>query len=149
MFKTGIILFVTKLDNFNNEPLRTKLIKEMGKHCIEEVEFVIETRSEMISKLTCVLEKRLSKYLKQIQEKLTRYSPPTENTGSSLCEVNAILRRLKQAERYPENLTENDEEYESGHLKINRILKRFAVKHYLYFIDVCRLIAHLCNSTKL
>lgn len=135
MFKTGIILFVTKLDNFNNEPLRTKLIKEVGKHCIEEVEFVFETRSEMISKLTCVLEKRLSKYLKQIQEKLTRYSPPTENTGSSLCEVNAILRRLKQAERYPENLTENDEEYESGHLKINRILKRFSESLLYYEIN--------------
>lgn len=149
MLKSGIILFVTKLDNFNNEPLRTKLIKEVDKHCIEEVEFVIETRSEMISKLTCILEKRLSKYLKQIQEKLIKYSPPTENTGSGLCEVNAILRRLKQAERYPENLTENDEDNESDHLEINRILNRSAVKHNLYFIGVRELIAHLCNSTKL
>lgn len=126
MFDTGIILFVTKMDNIYNEPLRTKLIKEVNKYGIAEVEFVIEARSEIISKLTCVLEKRLSKYLKQIQEKLIRYTPPTENAGSSLCEVNAILRRLKQAERYPENLTENDEENESDHLEINRILKRFA-----------------------
>lgn len=126
MFDTGIILFVTKMDNFYNEPLRTKLIKEVNKYGIADVEFVIEDRSEIISKLTCVLEKRLSKYLKQIQEKLIRYAPPTENAGSSLCEVNAILRRLKQAERYPGNLTENDEDNESDHLEINRILKRFA-----------------------
>lgn len=126
MFDTGIILFVTKMDNFYNEPLRTKLIKEVNKYGIAEVEFVIETRSEVIKGLTCVLEKRLSKYLKQIQEKLIRYAPPTEKAGSSLCEVNAILRRLKQAERYPEDLTENDEDNESDHLEINRILKRFA-----------------------
>lgn len=126
MFDTGIILFVTKMDNFYNEPLRTKLIKEVNRYGIAEVEFVIETPSEIISKLTCVLEKRLSKYLKQFQEKLIRYAPPTENAGSSLCEVNAILRLLKQAERYPEDLTENDEDNESDHLKINRILKRFA-----------------------
>lgn len=125
MFDTGIILFVTKMDNFYNEPLRTKLIKEVNRYGIAEVEFVIETPSEIISKLTCVLEKRLSKYLKQFQEKLIRYAPPTENAGSSLCEVNAILRLLKQAERYPEDLTENDEDNESDHLKINRILKRF------------------------
>lgn len=126
MFDTGIILFVTKMDNFYNEPLRTKLIKEVNTYGIAEVEFVIETPSEIISKLTCVLEKRLSKYLKQFQEKLIRYAPPTENAGSSLCEVNAILRLLKQAERYPKDLTENDEDNESDHLKINRILKRFA-----------------------
>lgn len=124
MFDTGIILFVTKMDNFYNEPLRTKLIKEVNTYGIAEVEFVIETPSEIISKLTCVLEKRLSKYLKQFQEKLIRYAPPTEN--ESLCEVNAILRRLKQAERYPEDLTANDEDNELDHLKINRILKRFA-----------------------
>lgn len=133
MFDTGIILFVTKMDNFYNEPLRTKLIKEVNKYGIAEVEFVIENRSEIISKLTCVLEKRLSKYLKQIQEKLIRYAPPTENAGSSLCEVNAILRRLKQAEIYPENLTENDEDNESHHLEINRILKRFAFKSMIIF----------------
>lgn len=126
MFDTGIILFVTKSDISNNEPMRTNLIKEVNKYGIEKVEFVIETRSEMISKLTCVLEKRLSKYLKQIQEKLIRYSQPKENAGSSLCEVNAILRRLKQAELYRENLTKNDEDNESDHLEINRILKRFA-----------------------
>lgn len=126
MFETGIILFVTKKDNFKNETLRTNLIKEVNKYGIVEVEFVIEARSEVINRLTCVLEKRLSKYLKQIQEKLIRYAPPTENAGSSLCEVNAILRQLKQAERYPENLTENDEDNESAHLEINRILKRFA-----------------------
>lgn len=77
MFDTGLILFVTKMDNFYNEPLRTKLIKEVNKYGIAEVEFVIETRSEIITR-TCVLEKRLSKYIKQIQEKLIRYAPPTE-----------------------------------------------------------------------
>lgn len=126
MFETGIILFVTKMDNFNNETLRTNLIKEVNKYGIVEVEFVLETRSEVINRLTCVLEKRLSKYLKQIQEKLIRYSPPTGNAGSSLRKVNAILRRLKQAERYPENLTENDDDNESDNIEINKILKRFA-----------------------
>lgn len=126
MFETGIILFVTKMDNFNNETLRTNLIKEVNKYGIVEVEFVLETRSEVINRLTCVLEKRLSKYLKQIQEKLIRYSPPTGNAESSLRKVNAILRRLKQAERYPENLTENDDDNESDNIEINKILKRFA-----------------------
>lgn len=135
MFDTGIILFVTKSDISNNEPLRTNLIKEVNKYGIEKVEFVIETRSEMISKLTCVLEKRLSKYLKQIQEKLIRYSQPTENAGSSLCEVNAILRRLKQAELYRENLTKNDEDNESDHLEINRILKSFSESLLYHELD--------------
>lgn len=49
MFDTGLILFVTKMDNFYNEPLRTKLIKEVNKYGIAEVEFVIETRSEIIN----------------------------------------------------------------------------------------------------
>lgn len=94
-------------------------------------EFVIKTRKEVIDKLTCVLEKRLTEYLKQIQEELNRYSPPTGNAASSLCEVNAILRRLKQAERYPEDLTENDDENGIEHLDVNRVLQRFVVNSFL------------------
>lgn len=128
MFKVGFILFVGE---FDDEPLRAKLIREVDTHGILH-EFVNKTRKEVIDKLTCVLEKRLTEYLKQIQEELNRYSPPTGNAASSLCEVNAILRRLKQAERYPDDLTENDDENGTEHLEVNRVLQRFVVNSFYY-----------------
>lgn len=52
------------MDNFKNEPLKTKLMKEVSTYGVTQVEFVIETRSDVIAKLTCVLEKKLTDYLK-------------------------------------------------------------------------------------
>lgn len=120
------------MDNFKNEPLKTKLIKEVSTYGVTQVEFVIETRSDVIAKLTCVLEKKLTDYLQLIKKYLRENSSGTKHYGSSLCEVNAVLRRLKQAERYPGDLTENDDEDEIEHLKINSILQRFVVKHNLF-----------------
>lgn len=64
MFEIGIILFVIKKDNFKNEILRMKFIKEVNKYGIVEVEFVIEVCLEVINWLICVFEKRLFKYFK-------------------------------------------------------------------------------------
>lgn len=123
-----------------DEQLKSKLSKEMAKHGVLNVEFVDGNRPAIISSLTCILEKRISQHLKQIRNTLLTYwSPtstiktkfinywcPTSAIRSSLVEVNAILRRLKQASSYPEPFIENEESTDKK--EINEILRRFVAE---------------------
>lgn len=87
------------------------------------VENVIENRSEILSKMTRVLEQRLVVYLEETKMKLRDYSRH-HNVRSSLCEVNAILRRLKQAACYPEPYTNEEEEEDPQEKEVDKILHR-------------------------
>lgn len=133
----------------SDEQLKSKLFEEMAKHGILDVEFVDGNRPAIISSLTCVLEERISQHLKQIRTKLLTYwSPtstiktkllnfwcPTSAIRSSLVEVNAILRRLKQASSYPEPFIENEEE-RPDKKEINEILQRFVAEmQYLIYLQ--------------
>lgn len=70
---------------------------------ITKVEVVMKTRSEIVQKLTCSLEHILSSYLVGTKQKLFNHFH-THIVDASLLEVIAILKRLKQAECYPEPL---------------------------------------------
>lgn len=133
----------------SDEQLKSKLFEEMAKHGILHVEFVDGNRPAIISSFTCVLEERISQHLKQIRTKLLTYwSPtstiktkllnfwcPTSAIRSSLVEVNAILRRLKQASSYPEPFIENEEE-RPDKKEINEILQRFVAEmQYLIYLQ--------------
>lgn len=109
---------------FDNEPIKSTLketVLELGNL---NVEIVIENRSDILFRMTRVLEQRLDVYLEQTKMKLRDYSRH-HNVRSSLCEVNAILRRLKQAACYPEPYTDEEEEEHSQENEMDKKLHRF------------------------
>lgn len=92
---------------------------------IKRVSFAIETRSEIIRKITCILERRLSTFLKNTKTKLLKYCSTMPNVRQSLLEVNAILRKLKQAACYPKPLEDDKTGEKSDEQEIDEILQRF------------------------
>nr|XP_034330193.1 uncharacterized protein LOC117690335 isoform X3 [Crassostrea gigas] len=97
---------------------------------ISRVEVVIKRRSEIMQRITCTLEQILSSYLVGTKEILLDHSH-THQVDSSLLEVNAILKRLKQAECYPEPLVGF---VEPANNEIDNILQRFPEK-ILYSVN--------------
>lgn len=132
---------------FSDEQLKSKLSKEMAKHGVLHVGFVDGNRPAIISKLTCILEERISQHLEKIRTELLKYCSPTSTIKtqnlnywcptsairSSLVEVNAILRRLTQASSYPEPFIENEEE-RPDKKEINEILERFVAKNAFSYL---------------
>lgn len=111
------------IDGFNDKQLKSRLHKEFTTYGFIHIEFVLGTRSEIINRLTFMLEKRISDYLEQIRTKLLECACHTYTTRSSLAEVNSILRRLKQASCYPEPLIEDDDE-KANYKEIYEIIER-------------------------
>lgn len=111
------------IDTFNDKQLKSRLHKEFTMYGFIHIEFVLGTRLEIINRLTLMLEKRISDYLEQIRTKLLECPCPTYTTRSSLAEVNAILRRLRQASCFPEPFIEDDEE-KTNHKEIYEMLER-------------------------
>lgn len=109
------------VDAFNDKQLKSRLHTEFTTYGFIHIEFVLGTRSEIINRLTLMLEKRVSDYLEEIQRKLLECPCPTYTTRTSLSEVNSILRRLKQASCYP--LSEDDDE-KANHKEIYEIIDR-------------------------
>lgn len=114
----GHVLVVIEMECSNDKKIIMKKMRTLG---ITKVEVIIQTRSEIVVKITCVLEHILSSYLVGTKQILLDHSH-SHKVDSSLLEVNAILKRLKQAECYPEPLAgfvepENNE--------IDNILQRF------------------------
>lgn len=123
----GTFLFVMTSEMFDNEPIKSTLketVLELGNL---NVEIVIENRSDILFRMTRVLEQRLDVYLEQTKMKLRDYSRH-HNVRSSLCEVNAILRRLKQAACYPEPYTDEEEEEHSQENEMDKKLHSFEDK---------------------
>lgn len=104
-------MFIMASDKHNDERLKSKLSERVLELESFGVEFVTDNRSEIINKMTLILERKLMKYLEEIKTKLFDYSR-THTVGSRFFEVNAILRRLKQAACYPEALTDEIEDDE-------------------------------------
>lgn len=94
----GHVLVVLEMEYSNDKKIIMKKIRTLG---ITKVEVIIKTRSEVVQKITCILEHTLSSYLGGTKQILLDHSY-THKVESSLLEVNAILKRLKQAECYPE-----------------------------------------------
>lgn len=117
----GHVLVVLEKTCSTNKKSITGKIRILG---ITKVEVVMKTRSEIVQKLTCSLEHILSSYLVGTKQKLFDHSH-THKVDASLLEVNAILKRLKQAECYPEPLAEFAEPEQN---EIDNILQRFAEK---------------------
>lgn len=87
----------------------------------------MKTRSIIVQNITCILEQMLSSYLVGTKKTLLDHSH-THCVDSSLLEVNAILKRLKQAKCYPEPLAEIVEPEKN---EIDNILQRFVtLMHY-------------------
>lgn len=107
---------------------RDMLFEEISKFGISDVEFcnLDGTYSKIINRVTCSLEKRLTVFLKQVIFKLYEYSRK-HDVKSSLVEVNAILRRLKQAACYPECLSEAHEEGELVNDDVKVFIQRFEI----------------------
>lgn len=117
---------------FDNEQIKSTLketVLELGNL---NVEIVIENRSDILFRMTRVLEQRLVVYLEQTKMKLRDYSRH-HNVRSSLREVNAILRRLKQAACYPEPYTDEEEEEHSQENEMDKILHRFENLLFFFF----------------
>lgn len=123
----GTFLFVMTLDIFYNEQMKTTLKENVLELGSLNVEIVTENRSEILSKMTRFFEQRLVVYLEQTKMKLRDYSRH-HNVRSSLCEVNAILRRLKQAACYPEPYTDEEEEKDPQEKEVDKILHSFGDK---------------------
>ena len=103
-----------------------KTTDDSEKFGFTHVEFVEKSRYDIISKMTCILEKRITVDLQNIKHKLIQCSS-TQNVGSRLLEVHAILRRLRQAACYPDLITEDDEEEDVGEIEnaeVDEIIER-------------------------
>lgn len=111
-------------DIFDNEQMKSALKENVLKLGNLNVEFVFDDRSEILSKMTRVLEQRLIVYLEQTKMKLRDYSRH-HNVRLRLREVKAILRRLKQAACYPEPFKDEEEEEDLQEKEVEEILKRF------------------------
>lgn len=128
MFGEGTILVVMTTDHIDNKRLKFTIVEKMTTLRITSVEFVIEIRSEIIKKITCILEQRLTEYLTQTKIKLMEHSSLAPNVRQSLLEVNAIIRKLKQAACYPESLEEDGDGEKTVDKEIDEILQRFVTK---------------------
>lgn len=111
-------------DIFDNEQMKSALKENVLELGNLNVEFVFDDRSEILSKMTRVLEQRLIVYLEQTKMKLRDYSRH-HNVRLRLREVKAILRRLKQAACYPEPFKDEEEEEDPQEKEVEEILKRF------------------------
>lgn len=109
---------------FDNEQIKSTLKENVLELGNLNVEIDIENRSDILLRMTRVLEQRLVVYLEQTKMKLRDYSR-YHNVRSSLREVNAILRRLKQAACYPEPYTDEEEEEHLQENEMDKILHRF------------------------
>lgn len=112
------MLVVVEMDFSNDTKVIIEKIMTLG---ITNVEIVIKTRSEIVLKITCILERIISSYLLETKKLLLDHSH-SHKVNSSLLEVNAILKRLKQAERDPEPQVEF---MEAENNEIDNILQRF------------------------
>lgn len=128
MFGKGTILVVMTTDHIDDKRLKFTIVEKMTTLRITGVEFVIEIRSEILKKITCILEQRLTEYLTQTKIKLLEHSSFTPNVRQSLLEVKVILRKLKQAACYPKPLAEDGDGEETVDKEIDEILQRFVTK---------------------
>ena len=113
-------------NNLNNEQMKAEMFKTAKSCEITDVSFEEESRSKIITKMTCILEKRIVHYLQNIKDKLTK-SPRTQAVNASLLEANAVLKRLKQAECYPDMESEDAKLIEKETEKVDKILKRYVL----------------------
>ncbi|XP_062588789.1 uncharacterized protein LOC134250434 isoform X2 [Saccostrea cucullata] len=111
-FQGGTLLFVMECDDQVDESLRLTLLQSFSTARMN-VDFVAKRRCEVITKMTCILEKRILDALEEAQRNLYEL-PLTENVDTSLWEVRSIIRRLKQAACYPQLLQEIDHFYKRG-----------------------------------
>lgn len=123
----GTLLCLVPKDTFDKEehicfPTRRLDNFEVKKAVFASSDGLLETT---ITEMTCILEQRLSDCLNQVKIKLPKCSSGRQSIRSSLREVNAILRRLKQAACYPEILRDDEKEEESEEQKIKEELERF------------------------
>lgn len=114
--------------NLNNEQMKSEMF-ETAKICeITDVSFEEECRSKIITQMTSILEKRIVHYLQYIKDDLTKRLR-TQAVNASLLEVNAVLKRLKQAECYPDMDSEDAKliEIEKETEEVDEILKRYVL----------------------
>lgn len=81
----------------NVEKMKEACQRELLLHRINDVDFASKSKEEIITKITCSLEKRLITFFEQAHKTLQKYSSPTNNVQINLLEVKAILRRLGKA----------------------------------------------------
>ncbi|XP_048745220.2 uncharacterized protein LOC125658127 isoform X4 [Ostrea edulis] len=107
-YDTGSLLIVMQNDGIVDESLKLKLIDALSKSRMNDVNVIAKNRSEIITKMTCIMEQRFQEHLEEMRRNLHDL-PLNENVDASLLEVNALIRRLKQAACYPEPLPEEDD----------------------------------------
>lgn len=117
----GNVLVVMEMNYSCDRKIIIEEIRTIG---ITKVEVVMKTRSIIVQNITCILEQMLESYLVGTKKTLLDHSH-THCVDSSLLEVNAILKRLKQAKCYPEPLAEIVEPDKN---EIDNILQRFPEK---------------------
>lgn len=95
-------------------------------HRINDVDFASESKEDIITKITCSLEKRLITFFEQAHNTLQKNSSPTKNVQINLLEVKAILRRLGKAVNVsiPEPFKNDVVEEDTERKEIEKILQR-------------------------
>lgn len=136
------------LDIFNNEKMKSTLKENVLELGNLNVEIVTENRSDILFRMTRVLEQRLVVYLEQTKMKLRDYSRH-HNVRSSLGEVNAILRRLKQAAGYSEPYTDDEEEEQSQEKEVDKILQRFKNMLIFFFKSFTLFLFFICFNNSI
>lgn len=114
------------MDNMNEEKIKSTYRADLLLNSIDDVDFASKCKDEIITKITCSLEKRLITFFEQAHKTLQKYSSPTKNVRINLLEVKAILRRLGKAvnvsilEPFKNDVVEEDTECK----EIENILQR-------------------------
>lgn len=120
------LLFVIAMDNMNEERIKSTYHRYLQSNSIDIVDFASKSKEEIITKITCSLEKRLITFFEQAHKTLQKYSSPTENVRNNLLEVKAILRRLGKAANVsiPEPFKNDVFEDDTERKEIEKLLQR-------------------------
>lgn len=120
------LLLVKAMDDMNEEKMKYTYDRDLILHRINDVDFASKSKEEIITKITCSLEKRLITFFEQAHKTLQKYSSPTKNVHINLLEVKAILRRLGKAVNVsiPEPFQNDVVEEDTERKEIEKILQR-------------------------
>lgn len=114
------------MDNMNEEKIKSTYHRDLQLNRINDVDFASKSKEEIITKITCSLEKRLITFFEQAHKTLQKYFSPTENVQINLLEVKAILRRLGKAANVsiPEPFKNDVFEGDTERTEIEKLLQR-------------------------
>lgn len=122
----------------NEEKIKSTYQKDLPLNNIDDVDFASKSKEEIITKITCSLEKRLITFFEQAHKKLQKYSSSTENVQINLLEVKEILRRLGKAVNVsiPEPFKNDVFEDDTERKEIEKLLQRWGFLLLIFYYNI-------------